>query len=60
MKEGVEVKLLDASGAVVATTTTDADGNYTFDEVPVGDYTIMGVAPDGTEFTFQDVQQQCQ
>ena len=55
VKEGVVVKLLDAvTGAVIAETTTDADGNYKFDSVPVGDYKIMGVAPDGTEFTIQD------
>ena len=56
VKEGVEIKLIDAAtGDVVATTLTDADGNYSFDDVPVGDYKIMGVAPDGQEFTIQDV-----
>ncbi|MBQ4824461.1 carboxypeptidase regulatory-like domain-containing protein [Leisingera sp. HS039] len=54
VKEGVTVKLLDLDGNVVATTTTDADGNYAFEDVPAGDYKIMGVAPDGTEFTIQD------
>ncbi|MBO9398594.1 cadherin-like domain-containing protein [Shimia sp. R9_2] len=53
-KAGVTIKLLDLDGNVVATTQTDADGNYRFDDVPVGDYKIMGVAPDGTEFTIQD------
>ncbi len=53
-KEGVTIKLLDLDGTVLATTQTDADGNYRFDDVPVGDYKIMGVAPDGTEFTIQD------
>ncbi|WP_187429698.1 hypothetical protein ROLI_029430 [Roseobacter fucihabitans] len=60
-KQGVVIKLLDADGNAVLdadgnaiTTLTDADGNYSFDDVPVGDYTIMGVAPDGTEFTIQD------
>ncbi len=54
-KSGVTIKLVDAvSGDVVQTTTTDADGNYSFDLVPVGDYKVMGVAPDGTEFTIQD------
>ncbi len=53
-KEGVTIKLLDLDGNVIATTQTDADGNYRFDDVPVGDYKIMGVAPDGTEFTIQD------
>ena len=54
-KEGVEVKLVNAEGVVVATTMTDADGNYSFDKVPDGDYTVMFTAPDGTEFTLQDV-----
>lgn len=53
-KEGVTIKLLDLDGNVVATTTTNSDGNYWFDDVPVGDYKIMGIAPDGTEFTIQD------
>ncbi|ETX14033.1 hypothetical protein OCH239_05180 [Roseivivax halodurans JCM 10272] len=54
-KAGVTVKLIDAAtGDVVAETVTDADGNYRFDDVPVGDYKIMGVAPDGTEFTIQN------
>ncbi len=53
-KAGVTIKLLDLDGNVVATTQTDAEGNYKFDDVPVGDYKIMGVAPDGTEFTIQD------
>ncbi|MEM7211893.1 MAG: SdrD B-like domain-containing protein [Pseudomonadota bacterium] len=55
VKEGVTIKLIDAdTNEVVATTETDADGNYAFDDVPVGNYKIMGVAPDGTEFTIQD------
>ena len=53
-KAGVTIKLVDLDGNVVATTETDADGNYRFDDVPVGDYKVMGVAPDGTEFTIQD------
>lgn len=54
-KAGVAIKLLDLDGNVIAETTTDANGNYKFDNVPVGDYKIMGVAPDGTEFTIKDV-----
>lgn len=54
-KAGVTVKLVDAAtGDVVAETVTDHDGNYAFDDVPVGNYKIMGVAPDGSEFTIQD------
>lgn len=52
--EGVRIVLLDLSNVPVAETTTDANGNYRFDDVPVGEYTVMGVAPDGTEFTIQD------
>ncbi len=36
----VTVDLLDAKGRVVATTTTDANGNYTFSGVPRGGYTV--------------------
>ena len=53
-KEGVTIILLDANGVEVATTVTDADGNYTFSDVPEGDYQVMGVAPDGTKFTIKD------
>ena len=59
-KEGVTIKLLadlDNDGEiddVVETTVTDENGNYSFDEIAAGDYKIMGVAPDGTEFTIQD------
>ena len=34
------VVLLDANGDVVATTTTDASGNYTFSGLPDGTYTV--------------------
>ncbi len=37
---GVTVELLDAAGAVVASTTTDGAGGYRFDELPIGDHTI--------------------
>ena len=37
---GVTVTLKDATGAVVATTTTDANGNYLFADVNPGDYTV--------------------
>lgn len=61
-KEGVVVVLLDADGNEVLDdngdrieTTTDANGEYTFDGVPVGDYRVKFENPDGTEFTFQNV-----
>ena len=44
--EGVTVNLVDADGTVVATTTTDADGSYSFDKLPAGTYSVM-VVQDG-------------
>ena len=44
--EGVTVQLRDADGTVVATTTTDADGAYSFDKLPAGTYTVT-VVQDG-------------
>ena len=43
---GVTVDLLDASGNVVATTTTDRDGKYSFEKLPAGTYRVK-VHPDG-------------
>ncbi len=37
---GVTIALVDASGNVVATTRTDAAGDYLFPDVPAGDYTV--------------------
>ena len=37
---GVTVDLLDSAGNVIATTTTDTSGNYTFPDLPDGDYTV--------------------
>lgn len=37
---GVTVQLLDASGVMIATTLTDADGAYLFDGLDAGDYTV--------------------
>ena len=37
----VPIKLLDSSGGVVATTETDASGNYVFYDVPAGTYGVM-------------------
>jgi len=38
---GVTVELKDTAGNVVQTTTTDANGNYTFNNVPAGNYTVV-------------------
>ncbi len=43
--ESVTVKLKDSSGAVIATETTDPSGNYTFTNVPVGEYTVEETDP---------------
>ena len=44
--EGVTVNLVDADGNVVATTTTDTDGTYSFDKLPAGTYSVT-VVQDG-------------
>ncbi|UJS26611.1 IPTL-CTERM sorting domain-containing protein [Thiothrix winogradskyi] len=43
----VTVNLLDGSGAIVATQTTDATGFYNFAAVLPGDYTVQFVVPAG-------------
>ena len=47
---GVTVELLDADGNVIDSTTTDADGDYRFSDVPFGDYSVRvlgSTAPPG-------------
>ncbi len=51
---GVSVKLLNASGAVLATTTTDGNGNYLFSDLTPGDYAVQVVAPSGYTLTAKD------
>jgi uncharacterized repeat protein (TIGR01451 family) len=49
---GVTVNLKDATGGVIATTTTDASGYYSFRYLlPSTQYTIEFVAPSGLTFT---------
>ncbi|MCI9888961.1 carboxypeptidase regulatory-like domain-containing protein [Micrococcales bacterium 31B] len=48
---GVTVNLLDKDGAVIDTTTTDAEGHYIFTDLQPGDYVVEFVAPDGSKFT---------
>ncbi|QNM82115.1 carboxypeptidase regulatory-like domain-containing protein [Sphingomonas sabuli] len=38
--EGVELELLDSTGAVVATTRSDFDGYFLFERIPYGEYSI--------------------
>jgi protocatechuate 3,4-dioxygenase beta subunit len=44
---GVTVTLRDATGATVATTTTDANGNYSFANLAPGNYTVVETVPAG-------------
>ena len=59
---GVLVKLQNPDGSAVLdgngdpiTTTTDADGLYSFTGLTPGEYKVMFVAPDGFEFTTPNV-----
>ncbi|WP_298624811.1 SdrD B-like domain-containing protein, partial [uncultured Zoogloea sp.] len=52
---GITVKLLNAAGAVVATTLTDINGNYVFKDLMPGTYSVQFVAPTGYTFTTKDV-----
>ncbi len=38
---GVTLELLDDTGAVIATTVTDSNGDYSFPDLPDGDYTVV-------------------
>ncbi|WP_338663291.1 SdrD B-like domain-containing protein [Pararoseomonas sp. SCSIO 73927] len=51
---GTTVQLLNSAGAVVATTTTGADGGYSFGGVGPDTYQVQFVGPAGTVFTAQD------
>ncbi|MCE9608392.1 MAG: hypothetical protein K8U03_26210 [Planctomycetia bacterium] len=42
---GVTIELLNSSGNVIATTTTDAAGEYLFDKLLVGTYSVREVQP---------------
>ena len=44
---GVVIELQDASGKTVATTTTDANGNYRFENLMPGTYTVVEHQPTG-------------
>ncbi|MFT8246903.1 SdrD B-like domain-containing protein, partial [Roseomonas sp. BN140053] len=51
---GATVRLLDADGAVVSTTTTGTGGTYNFAGLAPGQYQVQFTAPAGTAFTAQD------
>ncbi|RAI79913.1 hypothetical protein BFS35_010690 [Macrococcoides goetzii] len=44
----VVVYLYDVNYNLIATTTTDANGNYIFNDIAPGDYTVMFETPNGT------------
>ncbi|NJL59080.1 MAG: YSIRK signal domain/LPXTG anchor domain surface protein, partial [Desulfobacteraceae bacterium] len=48
---GVTVKLYNASGAVIGTTSTDSTGYYRFDNLAPGSYSVEFVRPDGYSFS---------
>ena len=50
---GITVQLLDASGLVLQTATTAADGSYSFSNVTAGQYRVKFIRPPGSneEFT---------
>ena len=52
---GQTVNLLNSDGSVYLTTATDANGDYLFDHVIAGDYSVEFTAPPGYQFTLQDV-----
>ncbi|MDP3418833.1 SdrD B-like domain-containing protein [Falsiroseomonas sp.] len=52
---GVIVRLLSTSGAVLATTTTDASGFYLFDGLRPGEYIVRFNTPSGHTATLRDV-----
>ncbi|WP_305799134.1 SdrD B-like domain-containing protein [Roseococcus sp. SDR] len=51
---GVTVRLLDATGTVIATTVTSTSGAYSFANLLPGTYSVTFVAPGGTVFTTRD------
>ncbi|QGJ72276.1 Hypothetical protein PBC10988_39940 [Planctomycetales bacterium 10988] len=44
---GVQIELLDGTGQVIATTTTDAGGDYSFEGLPPGTYGVREIQPAG-------------
>ncbi len=48
---GVVVELRNKDGVVIATTTTDSNGFYVFENVTPGTYSVTFKAPSGFDFT---------
>ncbi|NKE46382.1 isopeptide-forming domain-containing fimbrial protein [Roseomonas frigidaquae] len=51
---GITVRLLDAGGAVIATTTTAINGTYAFKDLLPGTYSVQFVPLGGSVFTAKD------
>ncbi len=52
--EEIQVTLLDGDGNVVDTTVTDSNGDYTFDNLPAGEYAVRVEGPADSRFSPQD------
>ena len=52
--QNAEVQLLDGSGALVSSLTTDVSGDYRFDRLDPGDYRVRVVAPAGSSISPRD------
>jgi len=50
-RAGRTVNLLDENGHVVASTTTAADGTYSFNGIFIGNYSVQGIDPLGTRYS---------
>ena len=50
----ITVIIYDRSDNLIADTTTDEDGYYSFTEIEAGDYYIKFILPEGYVFTLQD------
>jgi hypothetical protein len=52
--EGITVNLYDCEDNMLATTTTDENGNYMFSELTAGDYMLGFMIPEDYVFTMMD------
>ncbi|HSD71621.1 MAG TPA: SdrD B-like domain-containing protein [Thermoanaerobaculia bacterium] len=50
--EGIVFELRDQSGNLIASTTSDAQGNFTFSNVPAGTYVLSEILPENFFQTF--------